>query len=128
MGLSWRAALRWAAALGGLGVLLGAFGAHALKDSLAPEMLAVWHTAVLYQFLHALALLGTGLALQRSPDCRAWRRAGAAFVLGCLLFSGSLYLLAVSGWRWLGAITPLGGLSFLLGWFWLWRGISPPRY
>lgn len=103
-------------AVGGfLGVLLGAFGAHALKARLSPELLAVWKTGVEYQLVHALALLLVGLlALQRPLD--GYARAGTAFGLGVLLFSGSLYALALGGPRWLGPVTPLGGLSLLSGW------------
>lgn len=88
-----------------LAVAAGAFGAHALKSRLSPEMLAVWETAVRYQVYHALALL-----VVRSP-ASAW-----SFVAGTVLFSGSLYALALTGIRPLGAITPIGGLLFLFGW------------
>lgn len=118
---------RWAAALGGSAVLLGAFGAHALKNALSADMLTVWRTAELYQFVHALALLGLALALERQPANRAWQWGAWAFAGGCLLFSGSLYLLAVTGWHWLGAVTPLGGLAFLLGWALVWRGAEKLR-
>lgn len=95
-----------------LAVALGAFAAHGLKARLSPEMLQVFETAVRYQAYHALALLALGAA--RGPD-----RAGWCFVAGVVLFSGSLYALALSGVRWLGAITPLGGVLFLAGWaFW----------
>lgn len=103
------------AGYGFVGVALGAFGAHALKARLAPEMLAIWRTAVEYHFYHALALVLVGvLALQR--PARALDVSGAAFALGILVFSGSLYALALSGVRGLGAVTPLGGLLFLAGW------------
>jgi len=100
---------------GFLGVACGAFGAHALKDRLAPEMLAVWRTAVEYQLWHALALLAVG-QLMRSQPAPALSAAGAGFALGVLVFSGSLYALSLSGVRALGAITPLGGLLLLAGW------------
>jgi len=107
-------------ALGGLygflGVALGAFGAHALRDRLAPELLSAWKTAVEYQFYHALALLAVGWLLRESTTAAWLQAAGVSFTLGVLLFSGSLYALALSGVRILGAITPLGGLAFLLGW------------
>ncbi len=103
------------AVYGLLGVALGAFGAHALRSRLSPEMLAVYHTGVEYQFYHAFALLAVGLlALQRCPP--GLPLAGWCFAAGVLLFSGSLYLLALTGTRWLGAVTPLGGLLFLVGW------------
>ena len=103
------------ATYGLLGVALGAFGAHALRERLAPEMLRVWETAVQYQFWHALALLAVGaLALRAPAPGVAW--AGGGFALGVLLFSGSLYALALSGIRVLGAITPIGGVALLVGW------------
>lgn len=108
------------ATYGFLGVLLGAFGAHGLKARLTPDMLAVWKTAVEYQFYHALALVLVGLIASQRPSI-AVTNAGICFALGVLVFSGSLYALALSGVRWLGAITPLGGLLFLIGWallFW----------
>jgi uncharacterized membrane protein YgdD (TMEM256/DUF423 family) len=102
---------RIAAVFCGLAVALGAFGAHALKDLLARnQMTVVWEKAVFYQFVHGLALLV--LAGRRPlPICPF-----IGFVLGILLFSGSLYLLALTQVRWLGAITPFGGVSFLVGW------------
>ena len=98
-----------------LGVAAGAFGAHALRARLSAEMLAVWETAVRYQLFHALALLATAWALSRWPG-RQGIAAGWLFVAGTLLFSGSLYALSVGGQRWLGTITPLGGVAFLAGW------------
>ena len=98
-----------------LGVAAGAFGAHGLKQRLAPDMLAVWETAARYQLIHALALLAVGWALTRWPG-PATTAAGWFFVAGTLIFSGSLYLLSLSGVRWLGAITPIGGVAFLAGW------------
>ncbi len=96
-------------------VMLGAFGAHALRAKLTPEALAVWQTAVQYQFYHALGLLLVAVLLRQ--DEGVWLRAGAvAFAAGILLFSGSLYGLALGGPRWLGPVTPLGGLAFILGW------------
>ena len=103
------------ALFGFLGVALGAFGAHALRQRLDSDMLRVWETAVNYQFWHALALLGVGLLLLRGAS--GWLNAsGLLFAVGIVLFSGSLYALALSGIRVLGAITPLGGLLFLAGW------------
>jgi uncharacterized membrane protein YgdD (TMEM256/DUF423 family) len=103
------------AVYGFLGIAFGAFGAHALRARLSPDMLAVWRTAVEYQFYHAGALLLIGLWL-RSQQSPALNVAGACFALGVLLFSGSLYVLALSGVRGLGAVTPIGGLLFLVGW------------
>jgi uncharacterized membrane protein YgdD (TMEM256/DUF423 family) len=105
---------RVAAVLCFLAVALGAFGAHSLKATLqAHEMVSVWEKAVLYHFLHALALLV--LALHGIGTRAPW----FLFLAGIVLFSGSLYLLALTNVRWLGAITPLGGLCFLAGWAWL---------
>lgn len=103
------------AAYGFVGVAFGAFGAHALRSRLTPDQLAVWRTAVEYQFWHALALLAVGLlALSRPGPLLS--AAGWSFAIGVLLFSGSLYLLTLSGVRMLGAVTPFGGLLFLVGW------------
>ena len=103
------------ALLGAAGVCLGAFGAHALAGSLSPRGAEVWDTAVLYHLVHALALLLTGL-LAREGSSRSQAMAGWAFGIGVLLFSGSLYALALGGPRFLGPITPLGGLCFIFGW------------
>jgi uncharacterized membrane protein YgdD (TMEM256/DUF423 family) len=113
-------------AFGGLGVALGAFGAHVLKDRLAPNMLANFETGVRYQMYHALALLAVVWAIGRWPGSGLPVVAGWLFVAGTVLFSFSLYALALSGQRWLGAITPLGGAAFVIGWACLllaaWRG------
>lgn len=107
-------ALRLAAALGFLAVALGAFGAHGLKNLLESNgTAAIWEKAVFYQFIHTVMLFF--LAQQRPVPSGPW----FAFLGGILIFSGSLYLLAVTNIKWLGAITPLGGLSFLAGWLWL---------
>lgn len=100
---------------GFLGVALGAFGAHALKARLAPDMLAVFETGVRYQMYHVFALIAAAWAWARWPS-RVFAAAGWSFVAGMVIFSGSLYLLAITGVRALGAITPLGGLAFLAGW------------
>ena len=100
---------------GFLGVALGAFGAHALKTGLAPEMLAVFETGVRYQMYHAFALVAAAWACDRW-QMRVFAVAGWLFVAGIAVFSGSLYLLALTGVRGLGAITPVGGLCFLTGW------------
>jgi uncharacterized membrane protein YgdD (TMEM256/DUF423 family) len=98
-----------------LAVAAGAFGAHALRDRLTPEYLAVFETGVRYQMYHALALLGAAWATVQWPGGSAvW--AGWLFTLGIVIFSGSLYLLTLTGTRWLGAITPIGGVAFLAGW------------
>lgn len=108
------------AVYGFLGVAFGAFGAHALRSRLSAELLAVWKTAVEYQLYHALALVLVGLLAMQRPSI-AITNAGICFALGTLVFSGSLYLLALTGMRWLGAITPIGGLLLLAAWallFW----------
>ena len=104
-----------AAVMGAIGVGLGAFGAHGLRGRLSPEMLAVFETGVRYQMYHALALMVTAALLPRL-DGRAILIAGWSFFAGIVLFSGSLYALALSGVTTLGAVTPLGGVAFLVGW------------
>ena len=99
-----------------MAVALGAFGAHALKARLAPDMAAVWQTAVQYHAWHALALLATGVLLAQDPARSLLGTAGWLFVAGIVLFSGSLYLLALTGTRGLGAVTPIGGVAWLAGW------------
>ena len=96
-------------------VAAGAFGAHALRARLGPDLLAVFETAARYQMYHALALIAVAWATTRW-DAAPLRAAGWLFVAGTLLFSGSLYLLALTGVRGLGAVTPFGGLCFLAGW------------
>src|SRR5262245_61313499 len=105
--------LRLAAVLGFIGVALGAFGAHGLRTRVGPELVEVWKAGVLYHLFHVLALLGVALAGERVR----WRRPVAGlFVAGIVIFSGTLYVLTLSGERWLGAVTPLGGVAFLAGW------------
>lgn len=99
----------------GLGVALGAFAAHALADRLEPGRLAVFETGVRYQLVHALAILFTAFHCRRAPG-RLGAAAGWLFIAGIVLFSFSLYALAVSGARGYGAVTPFGGVSFLAGW------------
>lgn len=115
------AVLALAAVLGAAGVVLGAFGAHGLKDQLGAGGLDTWQTAVTYHLVHALALLGVGVWLRLEDMLGhagrgALTTAGWSFALGVLAFSGSLYLLALGGPRWLGPVTPLGGLAFIVGW------------
>jgi len=101
-----------------LAVLLGAFGAHALKKVLSPEMLAIYKTGVEYQFYHALGLLIVGL-VGFHFDSKWLRWSGILLIVGIVIFSGSLYALSISGIKILGAITPIGGLSFVAGWIFL---------
>jgi len=107
-------------ATGGLAALaavaLGAFGAHALKTRLSTEMLALWHTGVEYHVYHALGLLAVGLVAAQLPESMLLKWSGWLMLAGIVLFSGSLYALALSGERWLGAITPIGGTAFLAAW------------
>lgn len=104
-----------AATLGAMAVALGAFGAHALRGTLDDHALGIWHTAVDYQFWHALALLGVGvLARDRATAALLW--AASAFVIGTVLFCGSLYALALGAPGLTGAITPLGGVALIAGW------------
>jgi uncharacterized membrane protein YgdD (TMEM256/DUF423 family) len=108
-----------------IAVVLGAFGAHGLKGRLTTEMLNAFEVGVRYQMYHALALLAVAWALSRWPRAEV-TVAGWLFVAGTIIFSGSLYLLSLTGIRWIGAITPIGGVAFLLGWLSLvwgvWRG------
>ncbi|HYJ32716.1 MAG TPA: DUF423 domain-containing protein [Candidatus Binatia bacterium] len=106
------------AVFGFLGVAAGAFGAHALRDTLPPERLQVFETGARYQLIHALALVAVALALDRAATGPA-TAAGWLFVLGQVIFAGSLYALALSGVRLWGAVTPLGGLCYLGGWAFL---------
>jgi len=103
------------AVAGAIAVVLGAFGAHALRGVLDERALATWHTAVEYQFWHALALLAVGV-LARARTTRAATVAAIAFVAGIVLFCGSLYMLALGSPRIVGAITPFGGVAFIAGW------------
>ena len=114
--MSARLALTLAALLAFVAVALGAFGAHALKTRIAPDLQAVWQTAVLYHGWHALALLGVGLLILHFPDRAGLAWAGWLFVAGIALFSGSLYALALTGVKNFGAVAPIGGIAFLAGW------------
>ena len=99
----------------GLGVILGAFGAHGLRARLSPEMLVVFETGVRYHLIHALGLLAVAWAASRWPGSYV-SIAGYLFVAGIFIFSGGLYVLAITGIRWLGAITPIGGVCLIVGW------------
>lgn len=105
-----------ASVLGGISVILGAFASHALKDRLSDRALEIWETGTKYQMYHALALILIALLITRLPASTSLVVAGYAFITGILLFSGSLYALSLSGIKWLGAITPLGGVAFIIGW------------
>ncbi len=107
---------------GALGVILGAFGAHALKAKLAAEQLQVFETGVKYQMYHTFALIAVAMLMDKYPDRTGLNVSGYCFTAGIILFSGSLYLLScrevigLNTWKWLGPITPLGGLSLIIGW------------
>lgn len=111
-----------AALAGALAVILGAFGAHALKEKLEVSQLQVFETGVKYQFYHSFALIFTALLIIKFPEKTLLHYSGWAFIIGVILFSGSLYLLStkdllgIASWKWLGPITPLGGLAFIVGW------------
>jgi uncharacterized membrane protein YgdD (TMEM256/DUF423 family) len=111
-----RGFLMLAAFFGFTGVALGAFAAHGLKSRLSADYLAIFHTGVTYQLVHALALFGVALLAAHIPG-RLVTWAGVSFAIGIVLFSGSLYLLTTTGIGKLGIITPFGGLAFLVGWF-----------
>ena len=101
---------------GAISVMLGAFGAHALKARLSADALSAFQTAVQYQMMHSLALIAVGLWLVRHPEDMLSRYAALAFCFGILFFSGSLYGLTLGGPRWLGPVTPIGGTLFIAGW------------
>jgi uncharacterized membrane protein YgdD (TMEM256/DUF423 family) len=101
---------------GMLAVIVGAFGAHALKGKLDEYALGVFETAVQYHFYHSLALLAVGVIALSQPQTTLLKSSGWLFAIGIIVFSGSLYLLSMTGMRWLGAVTPLGGLAFIGGW------------
>lgn len=112
-------AKRWllcAAVSGLLAVFIGAFGAHGLKPYLVADLMAVYQTGVHYHFFHTFALLAVGILSVLSPSEVAFKWSGALFLVGIIVFSGSLYILSVTGARWLGAITPLGGVALIGGW------------
>lgn len=115
-----------AAINGFLCVALGAFGAHALEGRINVNLLDTFHTAVQYQMFHATALLAVALVAQRTVSA-ALRWSGRAFLAGIVVFCGSLYLLALTGITWLGAITPIGGVAFLAGWLLLGRAVWSTR-
>jgi uncharacterized membrane protein YgdD (TMEM256/DUF423 family) len=104
------------ALLAAIGVALGAFGAHGLRAKLEPRLLEIWQTGVEYHMYHALGLILLGLLLRWAPAGALINWSGGLMLAGILFFSGSLYLLVLTGLGWLGAITPLGGLSFIIAW------------
>jgi uncharacterized membrane protein YgdD (TMEM256/DUF423 family) len=127
------AASKWLLILGSinmfLAVALGAFGAHALKARLPPDLMAVYHTGNQYHFYHALGLFAVAVAAAWFRPSRLFVLSGALIMAGLILFSGSLYVLSLTGQRWIGMITPFGGTAFMIGWLLLaagvWRGRKP---
>ncbi len=117
------------AAISGLvAVILGAFGAHGLKARLAPELMGVYQTGIQYHFYHTCALLACALLLRSGLTHPAFVVAAYSYTIGIVAFSGSLYLLAITEQHWLGMVTPLGGLAFLVGWFALLVGCTRSRW
>lgn len=121
--------LKTAAILGALSVAIGAFAAHTLKGTISNDALEIFETAVKYQFYHVFALLAAGIIYKEFPN-KYLNWSGKLFIIGIILFSGSLYALtftkaaALPGLNWIGAITPFGGLCFILGWIFMFVGIS----
>jgi uncharacterized membrane protein YgdD (TMEM256/DUF423 family) len=121
--------LKTAALLGALSIAMGAFAAHTLRDMVSAYALQIFETGVRYQFYHVFALFFTGLLFKEFPN-KLIRWSGYLFIAGIILFSGSLYILAIikgvviPGYDWVGAITPLGGISFIAGWVCLFLGIT----
>ena len=113
-GTTW---IRIGAVLGGLAVAAGAFGAHGLKEKIDSRSLEVFETAARYQMYHALAILAVGLLATLGRPVASLNLAGWSFLVGTLIFSGTLYGLSTSGLKWLGAITPIGGVALIVGWF-----------
>ena len=118
---------KWFLALGaanaGTAVVLGAFGAHALKDRLSPKMMSIYHTGSQYHLYHALGLMLVGVVALQLPESGLTQWSGWLMLAGTALFSGSLYLLAMTGKGWLGAVTPVGGLSLISAWILLAAGV-----
>ncbi|MBF0273533.1 MAG: DUF423 domain-containing protein [Magnetococcales bacterium] len=117
--------LFWGAINAALAVMLGAFGKHALMSVLSERMMETWRTGAYYHLVHALALVLVSVVVERSSQPDRVVIAGWLLLAGVVLFSGSLYLLALTEFRPLGIVTPLGGVCFLLGWFWLARSALP---
>lgn len=121
--------IKTAAILGALSMAIGAFAAHTLKGAISDYALEIFETAVKYQFYHVFALLAVGIIYKEFPN-NLIKWSGRLFIVGIILFSGSLYILSaikasmLPGYDWVGAVTPLGGLCFILGWIFLFLGIS----
>ncbi|WP_215223026.1 DUF423 domain-containing protein [Echinicola shivajiensis] len=118
--------IKLAAALGALTVAIGAFGAHGLEPILEKYgRVETYETAVKYQFYHTLAIFLVGILQVQFPHSKSLKNAIYSFLAGILIFSGSLYILSTTGTNWLGAITPLGGLAFIIGWIFVFLGLKP---
>lgn len=121
--------IQTAAILGALAVILGAFAAHALKQHLDADQIAIFQTGVRYQYYHTFAILAVGLMAMKYPD-HLLKWSARAFLVGIICFSGSLYLLSsrfalgIESWTWLGPITPIGGLFFIIGWILLFISVK----
>jgi uncharacterized membrane protein YgdD (TMEM256/DUF423 family) len=108
-------------------VALGAFGAHAIKERIAAESFSIYQTAVQYQFWHVLGLLGVGILMAQWPGTPLLAWSAWLLIAGLILFSGSLYALALTGASWLGAVTPLGGTAFIAAWLFVaWSALKAP--
>ncbi|KOR82215.1 DUF423 domain-containing protein [Paenibacillus solani] len=114
-----RTFIAWGSILMALSVAIGAFGAHMLQDRITVDELATYETGVHYHMIHGLAVLITGILAKVLGESRKLFWAGALFIAGTIIFSGSLYVLSISGIKWLGAITPIGGVCFIVGWLML---------
>lgn len=112
-----------AAVSGMLAVMIGAFGAHSLKQYIGADLMTAYRTGVQYQFYHTFAIMAVGFLLQRMPHSLLLRWSGLLFGLGILFFSGGLYAIALSGLRVLGIVAPLGGLLFIVAWFLFWLAL-----
>ncbi|GIO89649.1 MULTISPECIES: DUF423 domain-containing protein [Paenibacillus] len=114
-----RTFIAWGSVLMALSVAIGAFGAHMLEGKISADELAVYETGVHYHMIHGIAVLIAGILAGALGESRKLYWAGTLFIAGVIIFSGSLYVLSISGAKWLGAITPIGGVSFIVGWIML---------
>ncbi|CAM3371575.1 MULTISPECIES: DUF423 domain-containing protein [Paenibacillus] len=120
-----RTFIAWGSVLMALSVAIGAFGAHMLEGKISADELAVYETGVHYHMIHGIAVLIAGILAGALGESRKLYWAGTLFIAGVIIFSGSLYVLSISGAKWLGAITPIGGVSFIVGWIMLLSAALP---